>query len=466
MLETTIKRPSGLSGFKPVVDALIVGLIVFATFLCSAFLVHSNILAQVETHRHVLIESAAWKAAASASAFFSATGKIEEEDFEKAKVTFAKLQARESSIQSLSILVKKENTFVPLLHIDKDELSPMASPGAPFRPSPQDHHESTVALATGDLRMAYPDADSTVAYAPVSSPGGSSQAVIRVQGALPLLAPLLSDRSCLFQVLAIATAIAGLSGFFVYRSSKRQQDSFRELAEAEKRLRDVADAAGGFIWEVNAQGLYVHVSNRVTQVAGYTAAELIGHSPFDINPGEDVEAIRKKSDTIVASGLPFRDFEERMIRKDGTIIWVSVNGVPVKDDMGNLIGYRGATMDISDRKQNEEDLIREKEAAQSAAVAKNQFLAMMSHEIRTPLNSVIGFSEILAESHLDEAQRKHLDMVRRNGNALLELIEDILEFSRAESGKLVLSPEPTNVREFVQRVVDLHLPAAVEKDLG
>ncbi len=466
MLEETKRRRSGNWGIKPLVDSLIVGLIVFASFLGSAFLVHSTLLSQVEAHRHAFIESAAWKAAASASRFLSPAGTIEPQDLDSAKKTFAALQSEGSAIQSLSLLVGDKNKFESVIHISKNEAGADPAAISSFVPSPQDHQESAVALATGGIRMAYPNSDSTVAYAPVPSRDGSTQAVVRVQGELPWLTPLLSDGSCLAQVLGIAVAIAGLSGFFVFRSSKRQQDSFYELAEAERRLRDVADAAGGFIWEVNADGIYVHVSDRVIQVTGYTSAELTGLSPFEINPPEDLEAIRKKSDTIVASALPFRDFEERMIRKDGTMIWVSVNGVPVKDDAGNLLGYRGATVDISDRKQNEEDLIREKEAAQSAAIAKNQFLAMMSHEIRTPLNSVIGFAEILAESNLDEGQRKHLDMVRRNGNALLELIEDILEFSRAESGKLVLSPEPTNVREFVQRVMDLHLPAAVEKNLG
>ncbi len=466
MLESTTRRRYGAWAIKPLVDALIVGLIVFASFLGSAFLVHSRLLSQVEAHRHAFIETAAWKAAASASKFFSPRGSIENQDLPSAKKAFASVQAEGSAIKSVSLLVNDNAKFKSVIHVNNDEIDASPTASSTFQPSAQDHHESAVALATGGIRVTFPDSDSTVAYAPVPSRDGTTQAVVRVQGDLPWLLPLLSDRSCLLQVLGIAFAIAGLSGFFVFRSSRRHQESFYELSEAEKRLRDVADAAGGFIWEVNADGLYVHISSRVSLVTGYSADELIGHSPFEINPSEDVEAIRKKSDTIVASALPFRDFEERMIRKDGTMIWASVNGVPVKDEEGNLLGYRGATMDISDRKQNEEDLIREKEAAQSAAIAKNQFLAMMSHEIRTPLNSVIGFAEILAESNLDEGQRKHLDMVRRNGNALLELIQDILEFSRAESGKLVLSPEPTNVREFVQRVVDLHMPAAIEKNLA
>jgi len=465
MLEALIRQRSGIWGIRPLVDALIVGLIVLASFLGSAFLVQSTLLSEVETHRDAFIQAVAWGAAASASKFLSPSGNIEGKDFDLASQAFTSLQAEASTIQSLSLFVKKNDKFEHVIHVNHDTGIVPPDVISTMRLSPQDLHESNVALATGGIRMSYPVAESTVAYAPVRSRDGSIQAVVRVQGHLPWLVPLLSDRSSLFQALGIATSIAALAGFFVFRSNKRQQNSFHELAEAEKRLRDVADAAGGFIWEVNAEGLYVHVSSRVIQVTGYANTELIGRSPFVISPSEDIDAIRKKSDTIVASGLPFRDFEERVVKKDGTIIWVSVNGVPVKDDLGNLLGYRGATMDISDRKQDEEDLIREKEAAQSAAIAKNQFLAMMSHEIRTPLNSVIGFAEILAESNLDESQRKHLDMVRRNGNALLELIEDILEFSRAESGKLVLSPEPTNVREFVQRVLDLHLPAALEKNL-
>jgi PAS domain S-box-containing protein len=466
MLEETKRRQSGWRGLKPALDALIVGLIVFSSFVGSAFLVHSTILSQAEVHRHAMIESAAWKAAVSAGKFLSASGNLEKDDLGPARKAFAELQAGESSIRSVSLLVKGNEKLESILHVNKTDATVSPAGDTAFEPSAQDRHESNTTMVTGGIRVIFPDKESTVAYAPVPGRDGVTRAVVRVQGDRPWLLPLLSSQSAFWQVLGIAIAISGLSAFFVFRSSRRQEESFHELAEAEKRLRDVADAAGGFVWEVNADGLYVFVSARASQVIGYSAAELIGRSPFEINPPEDVEAIRKKSDTIVASGLAFRDFEERMIRKDGTVIWVSVNGVPVKNEAGQLLGYRGATMDISDRKQNEEDLIREKEAAQSASIAKNQFLAMMSHEIRTPLNSVIGFSEILSESTLDDVQRKHLDMVLRNGNALLELIEDILEFSRAESGKLALLPEPTHVREFLQRVVDIHMPAAIQKGLG
>ena len=154
-----------------------------------------------------------------------------------------------------------------------------------------------------------------------------------------------------------------------------------------------------------------------------------------------------------------------MVRADGTIIWLSVNGVPVLDPAGALVGYRGAGLDVTSRKSAEQELIREKEAAQAADRAKSEFLAVMSHEIRTPLNSVLGFADLLTETKLDITQREHTEMIRRSGDALLVLLNDILDFSRIESGKMPIQPSSVAVRTCVSDVVDLYRATAISKGL-
>lgn len=235
------------------------------------------------------------------------------------------------------------------------------------------------------------------------------------------------------------------------------------LREAERRLRDVADAAGEYIWEVDASGHYTYVSDRVRDVLGYTSEALIGHHPFAWVPPEDVDEVRRRSEEIVATKSLFRDFEHRMIRNDGEIIWLSTNGVPVLDTAGRLVGYRGAGLDITARKRAEQELIREKEAALAADRAKSEFLAVMSHEIRTPLNSVLGFADLLTESKLDESQREQIEMIRRSGDALLVLLNDILDFSRIESGKMPIQPTAVDIRECLRDVVDLYRATAQAK---
>lgn len=189
------------------------------------------------------------------------------------------------------------------------------------------------------------------------------------------------------------------------------------LRETEQRLRDVVDAAGEYIWEVDAGGHYTFLSDRVTDVLGYPAEKLIGKHPLSLVPPDDAEEVRAHSDLLVRRQSIFRDFEHRMIRADGRIIWISVNGLPVFDPAGKLTGYRGAGLDVTARKDAEQELIREKEAALAADRAKSEFLAVMSHEIRTPLNSVLGFADLLTETNLDPSQREQTEMIRRSGDA-------------------------------------------------
>jgi len=238
------------------------------------------------------------------------------------------------------------------------------------------------------------------------------------------------------------------------------------LREAERRLRDVVDAAGEYIWEVDSNGHYTYLSERVVDVLGYPLEKMIGHHPLSFVPAEDVEEVRAKSHAIIMREESFRDFEHRMLRGDGKIIWLSVNGVPVNNITGQVTGYRGAGLDITVRKSVEQELIREKEAAQAADRAKSEFLAVMSHEIRTPLNSVMGFADLLNETSLDDGQKEHVDMIRRSGDALLMLLNDILDFSRIESGKMPIQPSAVEVRTCLRDVVDLYRATAQSKGVS
>jgi len=238
------------------------------------------------------------------------------------------------------------------------------------------------------------------------------------------------------------------------------------LRETERRLRDVVDAAGEYIWEVDADGHYTYLSERVVDVLGCPVEKLIGHHPLSFVPPEDIEQVREKLREIRMEQKIFRDFEHRMVRGDGKIIWLSLNGVPVSNLTGQITGYRGAGLDITARKSAEQELIREKESAQAANRAKSEFLAVMSHEIRTPLNSVLGFADLLTETTLDAAQKEQVDMIRRSGDALLILLNDILDFSRIESGKMPLQPSAVEIRKCLSDVADLYSATAQAKGVS
>jgi len=237
------------------------------------------------------------------------------------------------------------------------------------------------------------------------------------------------------------------------------------LIESEQRFRDVSEAIGEFIWEVDRHSRYTYASSRVKDVLGLDPAEVLGHTPFEFLPAEDVEAVKERSDAIFREGLPFRNFEHRVRQPDGSMLWISVSGVPSYDATGQITGYRGASLDITKHRAYEQELVLQKDAAEAAARAKSNFLAMMSHEIRTPLNSVLGFADLLLDTPLNPTQRDYLQTVRGSGGALLVLLNDILDFSKIESGQMEIEIRPTDLRGSVQEVLDLHRPGANAKEL-
>jgi diguanylate cyclase (GGDEF)-like protein/PAS domain S-box-containing protein len=122
------------------------------------------------------------------------------------------------------------------------------------------------------------------------------------------------------------------------------------LREVEQRFRDVVDAAGEYVWEIDQAGRYTFVSQRVTEVLGYTPDELIGRKPSEFMPAAEVERVLQWSARRTHKDGPFRDFEHQSVTKAGDTIWQSVSGVPFTDAGGNFAGYRGTGMDITLRK--------------------------------------------------------------------------------------------------------------------
>lgn len=133
---------------------------------------------------------------------------------------------------------------------------------------------------------------------------------------------------------------------------------FSDLRASEQRFRDVSNAAGEYIWEINAAGTYTFLSDRVTAILGYAPESMIGRSPFDFMPPEDVQPVQKLFDELIAPDQSFADLEHRSVTRDGRVIWQNVNGVPMFNARGERVGYRGAGLEITRRKNAEESLRR------------------------------------------------------------------------------------------------------------
>lgn len=242
------------------------------------------------------------------------------------------------------------------------------------------------------------------------------------------------------------------------------QEQAEQIQESEQRFRDVSEAAGEYIWEMDENAVYTFITERVKDVKGYSADELIGQSMLDLVHRDDVEKVKQSLAKSAIDCAPF-SIEHRDAIKSGEVVWEHVSGIPLFDDDGNLKGYRGACLSITDRKRYEREILDAQKKAEAASRAKSEFLANMSHEIRTPMNGVLGMAQLLAETELTEKQKHYIGVLNQSGRLLMTVLNDILDYSKIEAGKLVLEQRAFSPEQAVNDVYELLKNSAYEKGI-
>ncbi len=195
-------------------------------------------------------------------------------------------------------------------------------------------------------------------------------------------------------------------------------------------------------------GRYRTVNPAWVDMFGYSAAEMMELPRGGLTHPDDRARVMELLGHTVVFGEAKRDIEARFVRKDGEVRTGLFMAAPIPDDQ--LIYF--AAIDVTDRKRHEEQIRETRNEAIAAARAKGEFLANMSHEIRTPLNAVIGFSDLALNTALTPKQRDYLLKIRGSGQFLLDLISDILDFSKVEAGKLELEFAEFSLEEILTRV--------------
>jgi PAS domain S-box-containing protein len=236
------------------------------------------------------------------------------------------------------------------------------------------------------------------------------------------------------------------------------------------------------LYELKKLALVVENSNRVviitdkdqkiewvnpafTGLTGYSAAEAEGRHPGKLLQGKDSDPVaRKYMAACIAKGEPF-ECEVLNYMKNGSTYWVKIQGKALYNDAGKVEKFFAIQENITEKRQMEQELVLAKNAAEASAITKRRFLANMSHEIRTPINAIIGLSEQLNKANLTQDQQYLAEIIHTSANNLLVVLNDILDLSKIEEGKLHIVTEPMDISEVCNRAIKVLQHKAEEKNL-
>lgn len=271
--------------------------------------------------------------------------------------------------------------------------------------------------------------------------------------------------SILFGFLSLVV----VTSILYYRFHKQREATSKHLVELNlemNKLSQVASSTDNMVIIADPAGKIEWVNAAFTRTTGYCLAESVGRRPGHLLQGresspETIAFMRER----ISSGNGFR-CEIVNYAKNGRPYWVEIEVQPVRDEQNQIKYFIAVERDITERRETERHLRQAKEDAELAAQAKSAFLASMSHEIRTPLNAVIGLNSLLLNSELTDKQRQFATTARSSGRLLLMLVNNVLDFSALESGRVELEKRPFSLKQSIKELFDLLEHEASHKEIA
>jgi PAS domain S-box-containing protein len=274
---------------------------------------------------------------------------------------------------------------------------------------------------------------------------------------------------------------------------QRVHTSQHELRESEARFRQLCEVVPAFIWISDASDRTIWVNEAWSTFTGSRPDAALDKGWMDSIHPEDRERLSLAEGETKDAHAPF-EREFRVRRNDNTWRWLIDRGTPRLNESGEFLGYIGCAFDVTDRKDaelalkqyaedllqakiveeqqgrmlaaNNAELARARDLAENASRSKSEFLANMSHEIRTPMTAILGYADLLLEASQTEAERLNcVQTIRRNGEHLLTIINDILDISKIEAGRMSVEDIPVDPRQIAEDVFSLLHVRAVQKNI-
>ena len=235
------------------------------------------------------------------------------------------------------------------------------------------------------------------------------------------------------------------------------------LRESEERYRSLVSDIDEVIFRMDALGRWTFLNAAWTNITGFTPQATIGKKLIDSVHPDDHPALLAQWQSFVNGKADYSRLETRCLTSNGDARWVEVYARAARNESRDMVGATGVIRDVTERRRAEEALRAARETAEAASRAKSEFLSRMSHELRTPLNAILGFGQLMELDANTPDQQENATQILKAGHHLLSLINEVLDITGIESGRLPVSAEPVHLAEVIDEVARLMEPLAAQR---